>query len=288
MSIFLGTGASEGIPAAFCDCPTCTKARSLGGHNIRYRSSFIIDGENMIDPGPDFYHQVTVNRINMHGLKNIFITHSHEDHISIPELGTRSSAIPNPKETVTVYASEKSINFIQDMMLRFLPSENRNKPNHCFSLYRFQTLKPFETYRIDDLTVVAIESSHYGTAPGEIGFNYLITDKDSRRFLYACDTGWYGENSWDYLRDHNVELDYLAIECTYGTWELPYHSSGHLDYANLLLFLEKLSELGCISVKTPVYVTHISHLNAQGYDEMREYFDGLPWNLIPAYDGMRI
>lgn len=288
MSIFLGTGASEGIPAAFCNCPTCTRAREFGGRNIRYRSSFLIDEENIIDLGPDFYHQVTENRLNMIGLRNIFVTHSHEDHISIPELGTRSSAIPNPEQTVNIYGSEKALGFIHDMMLRYLPSENRKKPNHCFSLYRFQALKPFETYFIDGLTVVPIESSHYGTAPDELGMNYLITDRASRRFLYACDTGWYGENSWDYLRNNEIKPDYLVIECTYGTWELPYHSPGHLDYANLRLFLEKMSELGCITTETPVYVTHISHLNAHGYDEMRAYFNSLPWNLIQAYDGMRI
>lgn len=32
---YWGTGASEGLPAVFCDCENCQKARRLGGKNIR-------------------------------------------------------------------------------------------------------------------------------------------------------------------------------------------------------------------------------------------------------------
>jgi phosphoribosyl 1,2-cyclic phosphodiesterase len=39
---FLGTTAFEGIPSLFCQCTTCKKARSLGGKNIRSRTSVLI------------------------------------------------------------------------------------------------------------------------------------------------------------------------------------------------------------------------------------------------------
>ena len=41
--LFLGTGASEGIPGLFCECDLCAKARALGGKNIRTRTSIHID-----------------------------------------------------------------------------------------------------------------------------------------------------------------------------------------------------------------------------------------------------
>ena len=34
---FLGTGAAEGIPALFCQCPLCRKAEAAGGREIRTR-----------------------------------------------------------------------------------------------------------------------------------------------------------------------------------------------------------------------------------------------------------
>ena len=46
---YLGTAAAEGIPAIFCDCKTCQKARKLGGKEIRTRSQAIIDDRLLID-----------------------------------------------------------------------------------------------------------------------------------------------------------------------------------------------------------------------------------------------
>ena len=38
--IFYGTGAAEGVPSPFCDCPMCNYAREHGGKDVRKRSCF--------------------------------------------------------------------------------------------------------------------------------------------------------------------------------------------------------------------------------------------------------
>ena len=55
---YLGTAAAEGWPALFCDCPSCQKARELGGKNIRTRAQAVVDGRLLIDFGPDTYLHV--------------------------------------------------------------------------------------------------------------------------------------------------------------------------------------------------------------------------------------
>ena len=35
--LFLGSAASEAIPALWCECPNCRKAAALGGRNLRRR-----------------------------------------------------------------------------------------------------------------------------------------------------------------------------------------------------------------------------------------------------------
>lgn len=50
---FLGTSASEGYPNAFCGCENCEKARQAGGPSLRKRCAALIDGELLIDLGPD-------------------------------------------------------------------------------------------------------------------------------------------------------------------------------------------------------------------------------------------
>lgn len=291
MSIFLGTGASEGIPAAFCSCSNCERARHRGGKNIRSRSSFLIDEKSIIDFGPDFYWQVTVNGLNMQQLQHIFITHTHEDHLSVPELGTRNSAFPHPEMPVTIYGSEQVVQFIQHMMLQYLPKNLRDQQVHTYSGYRFQTLIPFTEYNIGGMQVIPLPGAHPGIIQGEHSLNYLIRDCNGRRFLYACDTGWYADEVWDYLREKQVQLDYLIIECTYGTYRTcstGEHPYGHLDYPTLLSMLVAFEKCGCITRKIPVYVTHICHFSADGFEEMQAYFDSLNWTIYSAYDGMRL
>ncbi len=45
---YLGTAAAEGIPAIFCECKICKKARELGGKNIRTRSQALINDDLFI------------------------------------------------------------------------------------------------------------------------------------------------------------------------------------------------------------------------------------------------
>lgn len=77
---YLGTAASEGVPALFCNCKYCKKARKLGGKNIRTRSQTMINDDLLVDFGPDTYLHVLQNGINLLDIKNVLITHCHQDH----------------------------------------------------------------------------------------------------------------------------------------------------------------------------------------------------------------
>lgn len=51
--LFLGSAASEAIPALWCECPNCRKAAALGGRNLRRRTSYLAGGSTLVDFGPD-------------------------------------------------------------------------------------------------------------------------------------------------------------------------------------------------------------------------------------------
>jgi phosphoribosyl 1,2-cyclic phosphate phosphodiesterase len=77
--IFLGTGASLGIPVIGCKCPVCL---SNSSYNRRWRPSGAICVEDrvfLIDPGPDFRAQSL--RFSILRLDGILFTHAHFDHI---------------------------------------------------------------------------------------------------------------------------------------------------------------------------------------------------------------
>ena len=73
---FLGTAAAEGVPAFFCTCDTCKKAREIGGKEIRTRSQSLLDGDLMLDfPADTYFHSMTQG-INLTDIHNYIITHS--------------------------------------------------------------------------------------------------------------------------------------------------------------------------------------------------------------------
>ncbi|MDB6080964.1 MAG: metal dependent hydrolase of the beta-lactamase superfamily [Chlamydiia bacterium] len=77
--LFLGTGASSGIPVIGCTCVVCT---SSNPKDRRLRTSALIkyNGKNfLIDAGPDIRRQALQHQINT--IDGLFITHPHYDHV---------------------------------------------------------------------------------------------------------------------------------------------------------------------------------------------------------------
>jgi phosphoribosyl 1,2-cyclic phosphate phosphodiesterase len=77
--LFLGTGASSGIPVIGCECSVCASASPF---NKRFRPSALLnygDKQILIDAGPDFRSQALQHRIRR--LDGVILTHTHYDHI---------------------------------------------------------------------------------------------------------------------------------------------------------------------------------------------------------------
>jgi len=78
--LFLGTGASPGVPLIGCKCSVCTSTSTL---NKRLRSAGLFSGDGeryVIDVGPDFRAQALGAKIDH--LDGVLITHAHSDHIA--------------------------------------------------------------------------------------------------------------------------------------------------------------------------------------------------------------
>lgn len=76
--LFLGTGASMGVPVIGCTCSVCT---SEDQKNRRLRSSGLLEigsKKILIDCGPDFRQQALQH--NLDHIDGLLITHIHHDH----------------------------------------------------------------------------------------------------------------------------------------------------------------------------------------------------------------
>jgi phosphoribosyl 1,2-cyclic phosphate phosphodiesterase len=78
--LFLGTGASAGVPVVGCKCSVCL---SNAPHNQRLRTSGLLKVNGkcfLIDVGPDFRQQAL--RYKLDHLDGLLLTHTHFDHIA--------------------------------------------------------------------------------------------------------------------------------------------------------------------------------------------------------------
>ena len=81
--IFLGTAAGDLIPSPFCECPICAAARKSGERrHKRYHSMLLLDEENLIDFGPELGAACIEFGLSLSRLRNVFLTHFHEDHFA--------------------------------------------------------------------------------------------------------------------------------------------------------------------------------------------------------------
>jgi phosphoribosyl 1,2-cyclic phosphate phosphodiesterase len=78
--LFLGTGASTGVPLIGCSCSVC---QSTDPHNKRLRPAGLLrvgDKTLLIDVGPDFRQQALACGLTT--LDGLLLTHTHYDHIA--------------------------------------------------------------------------------------------------------------------------------------------------------------------------------------------------------------
>ena len=181
---------------------------------------------------------------------------------------------------------EAALDITRDIAALYRPHPATDTPNPYFKHLNFIELEPYVQIETGGIKIRPLMSSHVGYGENEMGYIYEV-EKNGKTFLYATDTGWLDQNTWDYLTENNSKYDYIVIENTYGFRELPNYQRGHLDNKNLLMMLEKMAEIGKIDEKTPVYLTHIAHI-AGSHERLEKYFKETKWNIIVGYDYLKI
>ena len=290
MAIFLGTGASQVFPCPYCKCPVCENAREIRGKAIKTRTDFLIDEKNVIDFGPDANLQFTMNGLSMDTLENIFLTHSHEDHIDPTELGVirnRKHKLEAPVH-VKLWGTEAALSVVKEVTAASVGDKDGG---FFYKHVELCPIREFETFETGGLRVTTLLSSHRGSGKDEWGLNYII-EKDGKTLLYANDTGWYPDATWEFLEKSDFRFDYVIMEDTYTGDKngiIKPFSAGHLNTANFLEMLKKFIECGCMEKDTPVFATHLSDAGQQLFPHYVATVENNPdYNITVAFDGLKI
>ena len=227
---FLGTAAAEAIPALWCECPVCRRAKELGGRELRRRCSYLIDRDTLIDFGPDAYWQVTEFGIDLTAVDRILFTHPHEDHLATAELSWRRTPyFSHVEHWIDVCGTRMLFGTIlgelacSGMALNF--EELRIRPVE---------VQPGVWAKSGDVELLPMRANH---APGKDPVFYLIR-RGGRTVLIANDTGWPPEESWSCLAKEKIDL--AVLESTMGPG-MPDCRNGHMGASGGFLhdYLEK-------------------------------------------------
>lgn len=268
---FLGTAAAEAFPAMFCDCENCKKARNLGGKNIRTRSQTLIDNDLFIDyPCDTYYHAITHN-INLLDIKNILITHIHDDHFYPNDLNWMAKGFSCPPKDwhgITVYGSKDIEAPLSDIIA------NSQGFLKCVS-------KPiYEPFKVGDYTVIALKANH-GT---ENPYIYII-EKKNKTLFYAQDTGLLPEETWEYLKNNRYHFDAVVMDCTAGTTDISY--SAHMGLPRNIKTRNMLTQYGLADKNTKFILNHFSHNGGNAvYDDFSHIAQEN--GFITSFEGLEI
>jgi phosphoribosyl 1,2-cyclic phosphate phosphodiesterase len=267
----LGTAAAEGIPALGCNCRVCATARERGGKNIRSRSGALIDNRLKIDFGPDTLYHIHRERLNPTDWRFLVFTHSHHDHCARDELQYLLPGFAPPETArqlqiwgnAAVKAKVESVVAYTGMRLE------------C------GLIRAFERYQLGDYTLIPIRANHLTEVPDEEVLN-LVIERDGRRLLYACDTGWYPDATWEFLA--HMELDLVVLECSFGFQPSDY--AGHLDFDRCVEVVALLRKQGTLRPDSRVVLTHFSHHGGVLHEELEARAQA--YGILVGWDGMRL
>lgn len=267
---YLGTAAYEGVPALFCRCGVCTKSRLAGGRNVRSRQQALLDGALLFDYNADTVSHAQRYGLDLHGVRDCLITHSHCDHLYPDDVEIAAKPYSHEHPPIRFYAAEDGYK----KLLPFVRKEDSNA-----SAMRVEAGKKFIT--TGGFYVLPLPADHDASTSPVV---YAV-EKDGKRMLYAHDTGMFPEETFAGLAAFGT-LDLISFDCTGclgfgGAWR-----QGHMSLQTVKEVFARLCALGAADGHTVKVLSHFSHNGGQTYDEMRAIAEQEGY--LVAYDGMEV
>lgn len=271
---YLGTSAAEGWPALYCDCESCKTAWNLKGKNIRTRCQALINDDLLIDFPPDTYLHVLNYGLNLHKVKDIIITHAHEDHFYVEDLANR-------QEGYCPVRAPHIINLYGNDTVKVMYYKCHAVPYNesLDSVVKMTELFEYQPHKIGDYTVYPMLADHNTR---EKCYIYVIVDKEGKSLLYAHDTGYLKEECWEFLKQ--FKLDLVSLDCNHGKEDA---ERNHMGLKCCAKVKQRLINEGYTKENTKFIVHHFSHnCRFLSHEEIEQAAS--EYGFLVSYDTMEI
>ena len=269
---YLGTAAAEAVPAPFCRCGVCERAREKGGRNVRTRSQALLDGRLLIDFPADTYLHALREGLRLYDISSCIITHCHSDHLYPGDLWCLISYAAHGKERpFDLYGTGAVLEMVKAQCedLEQIIKEG----GLCL-----HEIRPFEPFEAEGYRVTALKADH--GAPESVV--YALEDPEGKAMLYAHDTGLLPGESLEYIKRSGIKFSLVSYDCTNGLLE--HGERNHMGLNADIKLRDMLRELGAIGEGCVHVVNHFSHNGGGAEMEPAARERGF----LTSYDGLEV
>ncbi|MDO9065974.1 MAG: MBL fold metallo-hydrolase, partial [Chloroflexota bacterium] len=263
---FLGTSAANAYPEVFCRCSNCERARILGGRSIRKRSAALVNGDLLIDLGPDIMTASNLHSCPLSGVCYCLQTHAHADHLDTSHFLSRSPGYGVVGASrLHFYASPGTLRHAAHLLERdcapagFLDPEVGEHLN-----LDVHPIHPLQSLTMGSYLVTAFPANH---DPVVEPLLYAI-QTSGRTIFYGADTGTFPEETWQGFHRNKLQFDLVILDHTYGPDETgSYHLSAHQ-------FIEHVARMrgeGLLTPNARAFATHIAHEGNPAHPQLAEF-----------------
>jgi phosphoribosyl 1,2-cyclic phosphate phosphodiesterase len=199
--------------------------------------------------------------VTLFNVKTLLITHSHSDHLYLPNFGYRMdryNASYDRLPALSVLANPTVLSMISSSVY-FDPEKTV-----------LIEAEPYKEVVVNGCSIVPIPAVHK-VKEGEQPYIFLLK-KGGKSFFYATDTGPIDESSLKLLRELlDDPIDIVALDSTLGFMKevtFPYHHTAE----QVIDSMHKMREIGIIDDSSLVVAHHFSHYPNPPQRDLEEFY----------------
>ncbi len=257
--LFLGTGAADW---PFDEYPS--DSRPLLAGEFRGSSSILLGGKILVDCGPTVPAAVEMFDVNLSLLKDVLITHTHEDHFSLKSLKSIAGRVGD---------SVKLNLWVERGALA--------KTESLGNIFNIRILEPGREAEIGGYSILPLAANHGVTNSPEIPLHFLFSFP-GRKLLYAMDGAWLMKAAWRAIME--LELDCIIWDGTIGDLPGDYRIFEHNSIPMIRIMNQTLRANGVYTGSTRIILSHLARTLHPGHRELAEKL--AKEGMESAHDGM--